>query len=225
MELSRFFSESWYRVLKSYVESDDFADVGRQIALERKSKTVYPERKDDTLFKVFRVVPFESVKVVVLGQDPYAEGSYDGLAFSNREERVNPSPSLRNILKEVENDVYNGFKLNQSISLYRWAEQGVLLLNTAHTVVQGSPGSHLSLWRDFTTKVVESINMGLNDVIWLLWGSHAHQYDKLITNRSHVIIKTGHPSPLNTSNPFKNCKCFSKCNEELAKKGQETIIW
>ena len=163
---------------------------------------------------------------MILGQDPYHDGSYDGLAFSNREDKVKPSPSLINILKEVERDCYDGFDLNTRahISLYRWAEQGVFLVNTAHSVVKGIPGSHLHYWTDFTKEVVRVLN-GKSNIIWLLWGNHAHKYESLITNKTHVVIKSGHPSPLNTTNPFKGCGCFSKCNKELENKNLTSIKW
>lgn len=227
MELSKYFSKDWYDQLKDYLSSSEFKEIGWKIAAERKKKKIYPEKGEDTFLKVFRVTPLEKVKVVIIGQDPYHDGSFDGLAFSNRESKVRPSPSLKRILTEVERDVYNNFNLNttSNISLYRWAEQGVLLLNTAHTVVSGSPGSHLHYWREFTKEVVNAVCHKRDNVVWLLWGSHAHKIEQYITNKTHVIIKSGHPSPLNTTNPFKGCGCFSMCNKELEKRGLTPITW
>lgn len=224
MELSRFFSKDWYSRLKHYVESPEFEEIAWKIAAERKSKTIYPESGSELFLKVFRVVPLSEVKVVIIGQDPYHDGSYDGLAFSNSEDKVNPSPSLRAILKEVESDIYNGFDITTrtSLSLYRWAEQGVLLLNTAHTVAEGAPGSHIHYWKDFTAEVVKILATRPN-IVWLLWGAHAHALETYLPN--HVVIKTGHPSPLNTANPFKGCKCFSRCNTELERMGITPIKW
>lgn len=226
MELSKYFSTDWYNNLKDYLNSEEFKQIGWKIASERKKKKIYPEKGEETFLKVFRVTPLEKVKVVIIGQDPYHDNSFDGLAFSNREDKIRPSPSLKRILAEVERDVYDNFDLNtgSSISLYRWAEQGVLLLNTAHTVVERSPGSHLHYWREFTKRVVDIINKKDN-VVWLLWGSHAHKIEEYITNDTHAIIKSGHPSPLNTTNPFKGCGCFSKCNKELEKRGIVSITW
>lgn len=226
MELSKYFSEDWYRELKGYVESKEFEDIAWKIAGERKTRTVYPEKGSDLLFKVFREVPLNKVKVVIMGQDPYHDGSYDGLAFSNTEEKVKPSPSLRNILAEVERDCYDGFDLTSRtvFSLYRWAEQGVFLINTAHSVVKGVPGSHLHYWKEFTNKMVETLSKK-DDVIWLLWGNPAHKFETQITNGTHVVIKSGHPSPLNTANPFKGCNCFSRTNKELESKGLTPIKW
>ena len=224
MELSKYFSKDWYTRLKSYLESDHFTQIGWRIANERETKTIFPEKGSELLFKVFRETPFSKVKVVIMGQDPYHDGSFDGLSFSNRDDKITPSPSLRNILKEVERDVYNKFNINQSFSLYRWATQGVLLINTAHTVVRSYPGSHLKYWEKFTSKVIDSLNSKSN-IIWLLWGNNAHKYEQYINNNTHIIIKSGHPSPLNTTHPFVGSGCFSKCNKELIKKDLVPIKW
>lgn len=226
MDLSRYFSKDWYNELKDYVDSKEFLNEGMKIAGDRNLKVIYPEKDSDLFLKVFREVNYNDVKVVILGQDPYHDGSYDGLAFSNSNEKITCSPSLRNILREVENDIYGGFDITSAtdFSLYRWAKQGVFLCNAAHTVAKGSPGSHIRYWKEFTRRVVLALNKRDN-VIWLLWGNFAHMYSALITNPTHSIIKTGHPSPLNTANPFLGCKCFSKCNKELESKGLSPIKW
>lgn len=235
MELSKYFSKDWYDQLKDYLNSDEFKDIGWKIAEERKKKKIYPEKGEDTFLKVFRVTPLEQVKVVIIGQDPYPqEKVFDGLAFSNRNSKIKPSPSLKNILDEVERDVYDNFDLSthSNISLYKWAEQGVLLLNTAHTVVSGSPGSHLHYWRGFTNEVVNTINRK-NNVVWLLWGSHAHKLESLITNSTHSVLKTTHPSPFSYDKSykkdvpaFKNSGVFSKVNKYLTEVVKtEPIYW
>ena len=226
MDLSKYFSEDWYNVLKDYVDSPEFLKVGYQIAEERSIKIVYPEKDSELFLKVFREVPYHQIKVVILGQDPYHDGSFDGLAFSNDNNRLKCSPSLKNILREVEDDIYDGFDITSvtDFSLYRWAAQGVFLCNAAHTVVKGTPGSHISYWKEFTKQVVLSLNKRDN-IVWLLWGNFAQGYAELITNPTHSIIRNGHPSPLNTTNQFLGCRCFSTCNKELELKGLVPIKW
>lgn len=219
---------TWYNPLKEFIESPYFKkSIPSQINNDRIHNIVIPEKGSELFFKVFRVTDYNSLKVVVIGQDPYSNPveAYDGLAFSNST-LFHPQPSLRNILKEVEDDIYDGFNIERigNLSLYEWAAQGVLLLNTALSVRQGHPESHLEIWRPFTEFVIRELQIK-NDIVWLLWGNKAQSYSKLITNPSHAIINSGHPSPLNTANPFKGCKCFSKCNEQLRIRNLKEIIW
>lgn len=217
--------ESWYEPLKEFITSEEFIKIGRQVNKERKQHIVIPGYQSDLLFKVFRVTDYNTLKVVIIGQDPYSNplNAYDGLAFSNSN-LINPQPSLRNILKEVENDIYNGLNLDSDINLNRWAKQGVLLINTAMTVRQFQPESHLHIWLPFTLTVINAINRK-NDIIWLLWGNKAQRFERYINNKSHVIIKSGHPSPLNTTHPFIGCKCFSQTNKELKIRNKKEVIW
>jgi uracil-DNA glycosylase len=217
------FSEDWYEEMKDYIESKEFLQIALQIVKERTNKVIYPEPKSKLLFKVFKEVPLSKVKVVILGQDPYHDGSYDGLAFSNTN-RKRISPSLRNILKEINQDIYNGEEISIDPSLYRWAEQGVFLVNTSQTVVKGMPGSHLHYWKGFTSKMINVLN-NKDNIIWMLWGAHAKSYINEIINPSHYIIQTGHPSPLNRTIPFIGSKCFSECNEQLKGLGKKEILW
>lgn len=161
---------------------------------------------------------------------PYhGDGQYDGLAFSNST-LDKPQPSLVNILEEVENDVYDGFNLERiaNYSLYNWAEQGVFLCNAAHTVIRGEPASHMHYWRNFTIEVVKALNKKDN-VVWLLWGKFAQGFVQYIDNPTHRTILTSHPSPLGVHQPapipFRDSKCFSKCNEYLEELNLEKIIW
>jgi uracil-DNA glycosylase len=197
-------------------------------SLRKEGVEIIPSKGTPLFFKAFKITPYSKVKVVVLGQDPYHNPveAYDGLAFSNSTIQ-NPQPSLVNILDEVEKDVYNGLWLNKDASLYPWAEQGVLLINTAHTVEKNKPASHLTLWLDFTKFVVKELNKK-NNVIWLLWGRQAQNYGVLITNPTHYILKSSHPSPLGydkTDMPFKGCKHFSKVNEQLGIRNIKQINW
>lgn len=218
---------TWYEPLKEFLESYQFKSIPANINSDRITHIVIPEKGSELFFKVFRVTDYNSLKVIVLGQDPYSNPieAYDGLAFSNST-LFHPQPSLRNILKEVEDDIYDGFNIERigNLSLYEWAAQGVLLLNTALSVRQGEPESHLEIWRPFTEFVIRKLQTK-QDLVWLLWGNKAISYKKFITNPSHAIIESGHPSSLNTTNPFKGCKCFSKCNEQLRIRNLKKIIW
>ena len=226
-QLTGLFGESWASSkLGECLNSSYFTRLIQQIGNLRKVQEVLPPKGSGLMFKSFRTTPFNKVKVVILGMDIYhTEGKFDGLAFSNSGE-LNPQPSLRNILREVERDMYDGHNPSRmsDLSLYDWANQGVLLINVAHTVQKGNAGSHLGLWRKFTYHVFETLQER-KDIVYLLWGNDAQEYEKLITNPSHYVIKAGHPSPLNRANPFYGCGCFSKCSEELDARGFNKITW
>jgi len=223
--------KTWFPELKTFLQSGMFLNIAKSVRQDRFKHVVIPSQGSPLLFKVFRTVEYSKVKVVILAQDPYSNPveAYDGLAFSNSG-LLAPQPSLRNILQEVENDIYDGFSLERQaeLSLYPWAEQGVLLINTALTVRQQSPGSHLQLWYPFMIEVIGALNRR-NDIVWLLWGRKAQHFEKYITNPSHAIIKTAHPSPLgcryNAPIPFLGSKCFSKANRKLEIRNKKEIIW
>lgn len=215
----------WTRVLTPLLQSEYFSNLLKFISLERQTKEVIPEKGSPLIFKAFRTTWFSRVKVVILGQDPYHDGkSFDGFAFSNPPSKLTISPSLRNIQKEIERDVYKGLALNPHTDLTPWAIQGVLLINTAHTVIKGKPESHLVAWEPFTKEVIKTLQ-GREDLVWLLWGKYAQSYKHLITNKSHCVISSGHPSPLNRANPFIGSGCFTKCNEELEARNKAPINW
>ena len=222
--------DTWYEPLKGYLESPYFTAVASLVNKDRLKYKVIPEKGSELFFRAFRETPYKNLKVVILGQDPYPQpGIFDGLAFSNGNS-LNPQPSLQNILTELETDLYDGFDLNilAHLDLTSWANQGVLLINTAHSVRELSPGSHLSFWKGFTDAVITTINQK-DDIVWLLWGRHAQSYKKYIANPSHAVIETSHPSPLGWTKPspipFKGSKCFSKCNEELKARNLKEIDW
>jgi len=188
------------------------------------------------MFRAFRETPYSKVKIVILGQDPFHsyEGDipvFDGLAFSNGNSH-HIFPSLRNILKELENSQSDGLNLKLSIKrdLTPWAMQGVLLINTAHSVVKGQPGSHLQLWKDFTAYVLKKLNEK-HGLVWLLWGQKSINYKKYITNRTHATICTSHPSPFSANNnageypAFIGSNCFNEANEELNARNISKIVW
>ena len=231
MDFRVLFGDSWYNELGEYLNSPQFLSIGRKIAsLRREGKKIIPFKDSNLLFKAFRVTPYDKVKVVILGQDVYhtldADGFpvYDGLAFSNSTS-FKAQPSLKNILKEVEDDVYNGCNPERiaDYSLYGWAEQGVLLINVAHTVEVSHPGSHLELWKPFTDTVIERLQRK-KDIIWILWGNFAKGYKEKIISKNHYIIEGVHPSPL-AGGGFFGGKYFSRCNEELIARNKTPITW
>ena len=215
----------WFKALEEYLNSGDFSNLTLELFKERRKYTVYPEKGSDLLFKAFRTTPLSKVKVIVLGQDPYHDGSYDGFAFSNVE-KLRLSPSLVNIFKEVESDVYDGFKLVQDPELIRWAEQGVLLINTAHTVRAGEAGSHLMMWDIFTRRVINSLSRKRNPVVWILWGRKAQRHlEGIELPKSHLKLTAAHPSPFSAYQGFFGCEHFSKTNEFLLNHNLEPITW
>ena len=219
------FGEEWYNVLEHVLRSVYWKRIGQKIAQERDIYTIYPEKGSDLLFKAFRTTPLSEVKVVILGQDPYHDGSYDGFAFSNRES-LRLSPSLVNILKEVESDIHDGFQIGQSPELERWAKQGVLLINTAHTVRKGDPGSHLEYWTEFTKQVLLLLQQQNRPIVWLLWGKKAEIAGEAVRmNEKHLVLTSPHPSPFSAHTGFFGNKHFSQANEYLKANDFTEILW
>ena len=227
--LEDLFSSSWVDALgENFFSSTGFTYIGNYIAKLRETTTIYPDRKD--IFKAFRLTPFNEVKVVILGQDCYHDGSADGLAFSNSKSTT-ISPSLKNILKEIEDE----FPENKDIithgrldlqDLSRWSKQGVLLLNAALTVEKGKAGSHLELWKPFTIKILQTLNTK-NDIIWLFLGKESQIYAKFATNITHSILKVSHPAAevYKSNAGFFGSNCFKKINFELLARNRKEIIW
>ena len=199
-----------------YQKLHDFVDN------EYKTKIVYPPR--DKIFFALKSTPYENVKVVIIGQDPYhGEGEAHGMCFS-----VNPGikipPSLQNIYKEINRDL--GCNIPNNGYLLKWAKQGVLLLNSVLTVVKDKPASHQGKgWEIFTDKIIEEINKKDTPVVFLLWGNFAKQKQSLITNPIHLVLTSSHPSPFSASYGFNGCGHFSKTNEFLKKNGMQEIDW
>jgi uracil-DNA glycosylase len=222
--LDKYFDKTWISAIGEDNILGHLSAINQFLSVEREEHTVLPPVGSDLLFKAFRVTPFDKVRVVILGQDPYHDTSYNGLAFGNGAPTSGDkakSPSLRNILKEVTS---SGAGVDGDASLYSWAAQGVLLINTAHTVIQGQAGSHLHVWDGFTKAVIAALTQRDN-IVWLLWGSKAHAYESLVTKASHLVIKSGHPSPLNRTKPFVGCNCFNECNFYLSSKKIKAIKW
>ena len=214
-------NKKWDVVLEEEFKKDYFKKLGIFIKNEYNKKIVYPEYKN--IFNALRYTDFDDVKVVILGQDPYhGENEAHGLSFSVKEGIPMP-PSLRNIFKELNNDL----SINRTnTDLTDWAEQGVLLLNSIMTVVKDSPLSHKDKgWEIFTDKVIELLGTREQPLVFILWGSYARSKKELIKNKKHLILESVHPSPLSASRGFFGSKPFSKTNEFLLKNSQEQIRW
>ena len=202
--------------------SDYFLLLKEFLVEERKKYIVYPPGK--LIFNAFNSTPFNQVKVILLGQDPYhGKGQAHGLCFSVPQ-GISQPPSLVNIFKELSSDL--GIKPPVSGNLEKWAKQGVLLLNATLTVRANQAGSHQGKgWETFTDAVISTLSLKRAGVIFLLWGKYAHAKEILIDKQKHYILKAAHPSPYSAFNGFFGCRHFSKTNEILQRHGMETIDW
>lgn len=191
-------------------------------------KKVYPPRH--LVFNAMRLTPFDEVKVVILGQDPYINEfrgvpEAHGLCFSVQDGLPIP-PSLRNIFQEIQASIYGGQPQSFSSDLSRWATQGVLLLNASLSVLAGHSNSHADLgWHRLTDDVITAISEGREHVVFMLWGAFAQKKEPLIDHRRHQILKTSHPSPLSAHRGFLGSGVFRKCNDCLRTWGQAPITW
>ena len=214
---------SWKDVLSEEREKEYFRSIMGYIEEERANgKTIYPPNSE--IFRALHLTPFDQVRAVILGQDPYhGPNQAHGLCFSVRPE-VAPPPSLVNIFQELSDDL--SLPKPQNGSLEKWAMQGVLLLNTALTVEAGNPQSHSGIgWEQFTDRVVEALNEYTEGIVFILWGSHAQKKGKGIDTSRHCVIKSPHPSPLSAYRGFFGSKPFSKANDFLRKVGKPEIDW
>lgn len=214
--------ESWKRALAAEFEKDYFAKLVEYLHAEKAAGvTVFPPGKD--IFRAFELTPLDKVKVVILGQDPYhGYGQAMGLSFSVPD-NVPAPPSLKNIFKEIENDL--GVTMSGRPNLENWARQGVLLLNAILTVRSGAPTSHSKIgWENFTDAVIRCISDNCDGVVFMLWGSFARSKRELIDAQKHLVLEAAHPSPL-ARGAFFGCRHFSKANSYLAERGKDTIDW
>lgn len=213
---------SWKKALEDEFEKDYFKKLAQTIREAYANKTVYPPPK--FVFNAFAHCPFDAVKVVILGQDPYhGTGQAHGLSFSVQNGVATP-PSLQNIYKEIKDDL--GIEIPASGNLERWADQGVLLLNATLTVEAHKPGSHQHLgWEQFTDAVIKTISDQKEHVVFMLWGRYAQEKGRIIDENKHLVLKAAHPSPFSANNGFFGCKHFSKANAYLEAHGQEPIRW
>jgi len=214
--------ESWKKYFNKEIESDYFKNLRKYIAKEKKKFVVYPD--EDNIFSAFQLTPFEKVKVVIIGQDPYhGELQANGLSFSVNNGIKKP-PSLVNIFKEIKNDI--GGDIPESGNLEHWAKQGVLLLNSSLTVRANKASSHQKIgWQKFTDAAIKSLSKDKKGIIFLLWGKFAQKKENLIDSNKHYILKSVHPSPLSAYKGFFGCKHFSKTNEILTQSNLKTIEW
>ncbi|WP_205729130.1 uracil-DNA glycosylase [Ferrimonas sediminicola] len=215
---------SWQDIVERERQQPYFQEMGHRIAEIRQSGVeVYPPGGD--VFNALNHTPFDRVKVVILGQDPYhGPGQAHGLSFSVPKGVAIP-PSLKNIYKELAQDI-PGFEHPGHGHLKRWAEQGVLLLNTVLTVERGKAHSHARFgWERFTDVLIEELNQHHPGVVFMLWGSHAQKKGARLDGRRHLVLKAPHPSPLSAHRGFFGCGHFSQANQWLRQRGQAPIEW
>lgn len=214
--------ESWKRVLGSEFEKEYFKTLRDFIHSEYRNKTIYPPAKQ--IFNAFDSCPFESVKVVILGQDPYHEPSQaHGLSFSVLPP-CPPPPSLVNIYKEIRSDV--GTLVSANGDLTAWSRQGVLLLNATLTVEAHKAGSHQNKgWETFTDSAIKALAENREHLVFMLWGSYAQRKGAFIDRSRHLVLQAPHPSPLSAYRGFFGCKHFSSANAYLISQGLSPIVW
>lgn len=215
--------ESWKQQLKSEFNKDYFENITAFIKTEKaQGKIIYPP--GSLIFNAFEKTPFDKLKVLLLGQDPYhGKGQAMGLSFSVPK-GVRPPPSLINIFKELHDDI--GIPIPSTGDLTPWAEQGVMLLNAALTVRAGEPNSHAKIgWHQFTDAVIKKLSDEKEGIVFLLWGSFAHQKQELIDQTRHCVLKAAHPSPYSADKGFFGCRHFSKTNQYLIKQNIDPIDW
>ncbi len=215
-------NNDWDELLKNEFKKEYYLNLRNFLKKEYSTKTIYPDK--NYIFEALRLTPYKDVKVVILGQDPYhGEKQAHGLAFSVQKDVAIP-PSLKNIYKELADDL-NCFIPNNGY-LELWAKQGVLLLNASLTVVANNANSHRKKgWENLTDYIIELLNKKENPIVFLLWGNNAKEKAQFITNENHLILYAPHPSPLSANRGFFGCKHFSKANKFLNKTNQNEINW
>ncbi len=213
---------SWQEILADDFNAPYFHELKQFLIAEKKSHTIYPP--GGQIFTAFNLTPFNKVKIVILGQDPYhGAGQAHGLCFSVARGIKKP-PSLVNIFKEIRDDL--GLEIPENGNLESWAEQGVLLINATLTVRAGQAGSHQNKgWETFTDKVITKLSEQKENLIFLLWGNFAIAKKELIDQNKHHILASTHPSPFSANRGFLGCKHFSKTNELLLEMGKTPIDW
>lgn len=214
--------ESWYEALKNEFESTYFVGIKTFLIEEKRHYVVYPP--SNLIFNAFNLTPFDKVKVVILGQDPYHNvGQAHGLAFSVPD-GIQIPPSLQNIFKELNSDI--GMPIPKSGNLENWAREGVLLLNASLTVRANMAASHARIgWQQFTDAAIRALSEKKEHLVFILWGNYAIAKENLIDHSKHLVLKTVHPSPLSASRGFFGCHHFSQTNQYLISNGIQPIRW
>ena len=215
--------ESWKKVLAGEFDQAYFAQLAEFVKSQYQSATVYPPPK--FIFRAFDLTPFDKVKVVILGQDPYhGPGQANGLAFAVNS-GVRLPPSVQNIYKEIETDLGHKTQFPNG-DLEEWAGQGVLLLNATLTVRASAPGSHQNVgWEQFTDAVVRTLSDQKEHLVFILWGAYAQKKGAIIDQSKHLVIRSPHPSPFSAYSGFFGSRPFSQCNAYLEAHNQEPITW
>lgn len=216
--------ESWLKILKDEFEKPYMKSLQAFLQDEKQNgHTIYPKHTDT--FNALNHTPFDKVKVVILGQDPYhGEKQAHGLSFSVQK-GIKIPPSLKNIYKELATDL-PGFTIPDHGNLTQWADEGVLLLNATLTVRAHEAGSHQKKgWETFTDKIITELSEKRKGLVFLLWGKYAQNKSELIDNQKHTIISAAHPSPFSAYNGFLGTKPFSKANSKLIEQGQNPVNW
>ncbi|ADU32374.1 uracil-DNA glycosylase [Evansella cellulosilytica] len=215
-------NNSWDELLQKEFQKEYFKTLCSHVEEAYENKQIYPEKQN--IFHALASTPVEKTKVVILGQDPYhGPNQAHGLSFSVKR-GVKVPPSLRNIYKELQSDL--GYAIPHHGFLQKWADEGVLLLNTVLTVEAHKPNSHKGIgWELFTDEVIRTLNNKNEPIIYMLWGKHAQAKEALISNPNHYILKSPHPSPFSASKGFFGSRPFSKANAILKQHGKEEVDW
>lgn len=217
------FGNDWDSIMQGEFEKPYYLELRQKLINEYKTQQIFPNMYD--IFNAMKLTSYDDVKCVIIGQDPYhGTGQAHGLSFSVRK-GIAPPPSLVNIFKEIKSDVGTD-NLGKHGELTKWAENGVLLLNSVLTVRANQARSHHGLgWEEFTTDVIKILNEREKPMVFMLWGGDAKAKQKFITNPNHLVLKAAHPSPLSAYNGFFGCKHFSQANEFLKAHGMGEIDW
>lgn len=217
------FGNDWDSIMQGEFEKPYYLELRQKLINEYKTQQIFPNMYD--IFNAMKLTSYDDVKCVIIGQDPYHNvGQAHGLSFSVRK-GIAPPPSLVNIFKEIKSDVGTD-NLGKHGELTKWAENGVLLLNSVLTVRANQARSHHGLgWEEFTTDVIKILNEREKPMVFMLWGGDAKAKQKFITNPNHLVLKAAHPSPLSAYNGFFGCKHFSQANEFLKAHGMGEIDW